>query len=291
MKKASDDDWRRDTPPRRACSSFGLICGGVLFLSFVIAGFVSLAWTPYDFVQVEIERRFQTPSLAHWLGTDHLGRDILSMIMAGARLSIGVAVVAVGIGLVSGTSLGLAAAASGRGSLPDEIIMRCGDLAFAFPALLLAILITAVIGPGVINAVIAIGLFNIPVFARLSRAVALGVWERSFITVAMLAGKGRIRISLEHVLPNIMSLLLVQSASQFSLAILSEAALSYLGFGAQPPIPSWGRMLAEARTFIALAPHVAFVPGIAIMLTALSVNLMGNGLGDLFDPYARRRSR
>jgi peptide/nickel transport system permease protein len=189
-----------------------------------------------------------------------------------------------------GVPLGLAAAAL-RGSLLDEILMRGNDLIFAFPSLVTAILITAVFGPSAVNAILAIGIFNIPVFARVARGAALTVWSAEFILAARVAGKRATRISAEHVLPNIANLLVVQGTIQFSLGILAEAALSYLGLGAQPPTPSWGRMLAEAQTFFYSAPHVAVLPGLAIVLMVLGLNLMGDGLRDLLDPRLRRAVR
>jgi peptide/nickel transport system permease protein len=209
------------------------------------------------------------------------------MIMVGARTSIAVALIAVGVGVIVGVPLGLAAAAR-RGSLLDEIIMRANDLVFAFPALLIAVLITAVFGPGAVNAIIAIGIFNIPVFARLSRGAALSLWTRDFILAARVAGKGGIRISAEHILPNILNTLIVQATIQFALGILADAGLAYVGLGAQPPTPSWGKMLADSQTLISLAPHTAIIPGLAIVFTVLGLNLMGDGLRDIFDPRLRR---
>ena len=232
--------------------------------------------------------RFQPPSPAHWLGTDHFGRDMFSMVVVGARTSMSVAFIAVTLGMAAGTPLGLLAAATQRGSLVDEIVMRGNDLIFAFPALLIAILITAIFGPGIINTVIAIAIFNIPVFARLSRGAALSLWQREFILSARVAGKGAVRISAEHILPNILNTLIVQATIAFALGILAEAALSYVGLGAQPPIPSWGKMLADAQTTISLAPHVALVPGLAIVVAVLGINLLGDGLRDLLDPQLRR---
>ena len=273
---------------RLALRSRSLILGVALTLVFVIAALVSFVWTPYSVTGVDIPAKLQTPTWAHWLGTDHFGRDIASMIMVGARTSIAVAFVAVGIGMGLGVPLGLAAAAN-RGSLLDELIMRGNDLVFAFPSLVIAILITATFGPGAINAIIAIGIFNIPVFARLVRGAALSLWTRDFILAARVAGKGAARISAEHILPNVMNLLIVQGTIQFSLGILAEAGLSYVGLGTQPPVPSWGRMLAESQTMISFAPHLALVPGLAIVLTVLGLNLMGDGLRDLFDPKLRAR--
>ncbi len=253
----------------------------------LMAAAIALVWTPYDVTALAIADKLQPPSAAHWLGTDHFGRDIGSMLMAGAQTSIAVALVAVGIGMGLGVPLGLLAAAH-RGSLIDEIVMRGNDLIFAFPALVIAILITAVFGPSAINAILAIGIFNIPVFARVTRGGALGLWTLDFIRAAEVAGKGRVRISAEHILPNIANLLIVQGTIQFSLGILAEAGLSYVGLGAQPPTPSWGRMLAEAQTMVTLAPHVAIFPGLAIVLTVLGLNLLGDGLRDHLDPRLRR---
>jgi len=264
----------------------GLVLTGI----FVVAALVSLVWTPFDPSRLDIPDKLKPPSATHWFGTDHFGRDMLSMVMVGARVSIAVAFVAVGIGMTLGIPLGLYAAAH-RGSLIDEAIMRGNDLVFAFPSLLLAIMITAVFGPGAVNAIIAIGIFNIPVFARLARGAALSLWTRDFVLAARVAGKGRIRISVEHILPNIANLMIVQATIQFSLAILAEAGLAYVGLGAQPPLPSWGRMLADAQTMISFAPHMALIPGLAIVFTVLGLNLMGDGLRDLFDPRLRRQRR
>ena len=261
--------------------------GGVLSGLVVALALISFVWTPFDVEALDIPAKLQPPSGAHWFGTDHFGRDVFSMIMVGARVSLAVALVAVGIGMGLGVPLGLAAAAW-RGSWLDEIIMRGNDLVFAFPALLIAILITAVFGPSAVNAIIAIGIFNVPVFARLTRGAALGLWTRDFILAARVAGKGRARISVEHILPNVANLLIVQGTIQFSLGILAEAGLSYVGLGAQPPTPSWGRMLAESQTMISFAPWLAIFPGMAIVLTVLGLNLMGDGLRDLLDPKLRR---
>ncbi len=272
---------------RTALGSRNLLLGLALSLLFIGAALLSFVWTPHDATAMDIPNKLQTPSLAHWFGTDHFGRDIFSMIMVGARTSIAVALVAVSIGMAIGVPLGLAAAAR-SGNLLDELIMRGNDLVFAFPALLIAILITAIFGPSALNAIIAIGIFNIPVFARLTRGAALSLWTRDYVLAARVAGKGAVRISAEHILPNIANLLIVQGTIQFSLGILAEAGLSYVGLGAQPPIPSWGRMLADSQTMISFAPHLAMFPGFAIVFTVLGLNLMGDGLRDLFDPRIRR---
>ncbi|MBN9241628.1 MAG: ABC transporter permease [Mesorhizobium sp.] len=260
-----------------------------LFIALLVAGtaLLSFVWTPYDVTKLVIADKQQAPSWLHWFGTDHFGRDILSMIMVGSRNSLAVALVAVGIGMGLGVPLGCLAAA--RGGLLDEALMRLNDLVFAFPALLSAIMITAIFGPGAINAIIAIGIFNVPVFARVARAGALSIWPREFILAARAAGKGGTAITVEHILPNIATLLMVQGTIQFALGILAEAGLSYLGLGAQPPMPSWGRMLFDAQTKMAIAPWMAIFPGLAIVVTVLGLNLLGDGIADLIDPKARRQ--
>ena len=260
-----------------------LIIGLALTSMIAAAAALSFVWTPYDPTTIVVEQRLLAPSLAHWFGTDHLGRDVFSMVLQGARNSIAVALIALGVGIIFGVPLGLWAAAR-QGHLTDEIISRANDLVFAFPALLLAILITAIAGASATNAILAIGIFNIPVFARLTRGSALSLWSRDYVLAARVAGKGAIAISRDHILPNVANLLIVQGTIQFALGILAEAALSYIGLGTQPPDPSWGRMLAESQTFVALAPWLAIFPGSAIVVTVLGLNLLGDGLRDLSDP-------
>lgn len=266
---------------------WALLFGAALAGFFAALALLSFAWTPHDPYALAIAEKLKPPSAAHWLGTDQLGRDILTLVMVGARTSLAVAVVAVGIGMGLGVPLGLAAAAR-RGSLLDEAVSRMNDLVFAFPSLVVAILITAVFGPSAFNAILAIGVFNVPVFARLTRGAALSLWTREFVLAARVAGKSRARISAEHILPNLANLLVVQGTIQFSLGILAEAGLSYVGLGAQPPTPSWGRMLAESQTLIYGNPGLALAPGLAILLTVLGLNLMGDGLRDWLDPRLRR---
>jgi peptide/nickel transport system permease protein len=222
-----------------------------------------------------------------WLGTDPFGRDIVSLLLVGARAAIAVGVIAVGIGLIVGTAFGLLASA--RRGWAEELIMRLADFGFAFPAILSAIMLTAVFGPGMVNAIIAIGIYNIPTFARITRASANAVWSREFVLAARACGKGAFSITMEHVLPNIASVLIVQATIRFAIAILAEAALSYLGLGTQPPQPSWGRMLSEAQTMLFQAPMLAVYPGVAIALAVLGLNLLGDGLRDLFDPRLARK--
>lgn len=264
-----------------------LVLGSAVVALVLVAALVSLVWTPYPIDVLSVPDRLKGSSLAHPLGTDQFGRDMLSMLMVGARTSIAVALLAVGIGILVGVPLGLVAAA--RGGWLDEGLMRANDLVFAFPALLSAVMITAILGPGAVNAILAIGIFNIPVFARVARGGALSLKSREFVLAARVAGKGEIRIIAEHILPNIANLLIVQGTIQFSLGILAEAGLSYVGLGAQPPLASWGRMLNEAQTMMALAPSLALYPGLAIVVTVLGLNLMGDGLRDLLDPRLKRR--
>jgi peptide/nickel transport system permease protein len=253
-----------------------LVGGSAITAGFIVIAVISQFWTPYDPSALSIAAKLQPPDAHHWFGTDQLGRDVLSMIMAGAKNSVGVALLSVIIGLLVGVPLGLLAAAR-RGPV-DEFVMRGNDLIFAFPALLLAILITAVFGPGAVNAIIAIGIFNIPVFARVTRAGALQLWTRDYTLAARASGKGRLRISAEHILPNLIGLLIVQGTIQFSLGVIAEAGLSYVGLGAQPPTPSWGRMLNEAQSLTALAPSLALFPGFAVLLFVWGLNLLGEGL-------------
>ncbi len=261
--------------------------GAALTLLMIGAAVLSLFWTPHPPAEIDIPKKLQGPSAAHWLGTDSLGRDILSQLLVGAQNSIAVGVIAVGIGLAVGVALGCVASAR-RGWL-EELIMRSADFTFAFPALLSAIMLTAIYGPGLVMSIVAIGIFNVPVFARITRGAANAVWAREYVLAARSAGKGGWRITLDHVLPNIASQLIVQATILFATAILAEAALSYLGLGTQPPRPSWGRMLNEAQTLMFQAPMLAVYPGVAIVLSVLGLNLLGDGLRDLMDPKLARK--
>jgi len=261
----------------------GAVCVGLL----VLAALVSFVWTPYPATAIDVPHKLAVPSAVHWLGADALGRDVASELLAGARVSLLVGVIAVGIGLTLGVALGLLAASVG-GAVEDAIMKAC-DFAFAFPALLLAILLTSTYGPGVVNAIVAIGVANIPVFAKLTRAAANAALAREYALAARAAGRGPARIAFEHVLPNIAAPLIVQATIQFAIAILAEAALSYLGLGAQPPLVSWGRMLADAQMWLWVAPRLAIFPGLAVAFAVLGLNLLGDGLRDALDPKLRAR--
>jgi len=271
----------------RARRNASFMFGATLVVLVVCAAALSLVWTPYPPTALDIPHKLLQPSPLHWLGTDHLGRDVASQILAGARISILVGVIAVGIGIIFGVALGLFAA-SAKG-LVEDVVMRFADFAYAFPALLMAIMLTATFGAGVVNAIIAIGIFNVPLFARVTRASANGVLAREYILAARASGKGPVAVAFEHVLPNIAPALIVQATIQFAIAVLAEAALSYLGLGAQPPQISWGRMLSEAQNLMYQAPRLAVFPGVAIVIAVLGLNLLGDGLRDLLDPRLRAR--
>ena len=272
---------------RRALRNPSFVIGAALTLLLLAAAALSYVWTPYSPYDMNMDIKLQGPSAAHWLGTDAYGRDVASQLLVGARSSILVGIIAVGIGLVVGSALGLLAAA--RRGWVEEAIMRLADFSLAFPAILSAIMLTAVFGPGIVNAIVAIGIYNIPMFARIARGSANTVWAREYVTAARACGKGTWAITWQHVLPNISATLIVQSTIRFAIAILAEAALSYLGLGTQPPQPSWGRMLSEAQTLMFQAPLLAVFPGVAIALSVLGLNLLGDGLRDLLDPRLARK--
>ncbi|TWB24858.1 peptide/nickel transport system permease protein [Nitrospirillum amazonense] len=253
------------------------LAAGLFLTGLVVAtALLSLAWTPYDPTAINVAGRMAAPSATHWFGTDAYGRDVFSHVLAGGRSALGVALAAVGVGAGFGVPLGLLAA--GRRGWVEEVAMRGSDVVFAFPALITAVLIAALCGPGAVDAIAAIGLFNIPVFAKVARGAALGVWARDYTLAARLAGKGGGRISAEHVLPNIAGLLLVQAAIQLSLGIVADAGLSFVGLGTQAPQPSWGRMLADSQTLAGQAPWLVLFPGLAVVAAVLGFNLLGEGL-------------
>ncbi len=264
-----------------------LVIGCILTALLIIVALVSLVWTPEPPTRVRVALRLKGPLETGLLGTDHFGRDVTSLLMVGAWNSLAIAWPAVLLGAAIGTAIGCAAAA--WKGIADEIAMRVSDVVFAFPAVLSAIMIGALVGSGPLAAILAIAVFNIPVFARVTRGVALQVWTLDYIAAARSIGKHPLRITWEDVLPNIAGALIVQVTIQLALAILTEAGLSYLGLGVRPPNPSWGRMLSDAQTYLSQAPHLAIAPGIAIALSVLGLNLLGDGLRDALDPTLKAR--
>jgi peptide/nickel transport system permease protein len=264
-----------------------LIIGGVLVALVIGAAALSLVWTPHAENAMNIRGKFAGPSETHWLGTDQLGRDLVTQLMAAARNSMAVALIAVLLGGTIGTALGLVASA--LGGWVEDLVMRLADISFAFPALLFAIMLAAVFGPSLEIAILAIAFINVPVFARVARASANQIWTREYVYAARAAGMGRFAISRDHVLPNIAAPVIVQATIEFAVAILAEAALSYLGLGVQPPDSSWGRMLSEAQTLMYLAPQLAIWPGLCIVVAVLGFGLLGDGLRDITDPRLSRQ--
>jgi peptide/nickel transport system permease protein len=265
----------------------GTVFGAAVVALYALLALASLTPLFDAALNLDVAARLAAPSARHWFGTDPLGRDVFAMVAVGARTSLAVGAGAVLLGLLVGTPLGLVGAA--RGGLAAELVARGSDLLFAFPALLLAVLLSAALGPGALTAVIAIGVFNVPVFARLVRGSAASLMTRDFVLAARAAGRGPLAIAFVHVLPNLAGLLLVQAAIQLSLGIAAEAGLSYVGLGAQPPAPSWGRMLSDAQTLAGIAPWLAWFPGLALALAVLALGLLGDGLARALDPRAALR--
>ncbi|KKB76635.1 peptide ABC transporter permease [Devosia soli] len=264
----------------------GLAIGLALTVIFALLALLSVVWTPFPIAEISVARRFATPGPDHWLGTDQLGRDMLSLIMFGTRTSFTVGAIAVLIGAGVGVPLGLAAAI--YGGQVEWLVLRFSDLAFAFPAVVIAILIAALMGPGAGNAIIAIGIFNIPVFAQVARGGAIALSTLDFIAAARLAGLSKPGIAMRHLLPNITSLIIVQGTIQLSLGILAEAGLSYIGLGTQPPETSLGLMLRDAQSLFLIHPWLSVAPGLAIVLIVIALNIAGDGLRDALDPRLRR---
>ena len=267
---------------RRYPLPLSLVLGIAITLPMIAMAMIAMVWTPFPVEEIRVARRFLLPNAVHWLGTDHFGRDILSMIMVGAQSSLIAGLGAVALGVGGGVPLGLLAAQ--RGGVADLLIARTVDVAFAFPFILSAILMVAWLGPGLTGSVIALGVFNIAVFTRVARGAAGQVLRRDFVRAATAIGRSPTGIARVHVLPNIFGPIIVQLTASFSLAILAEAALSYLGLGVQPPVPSWGRMLFDAQNHLFGRPWLALPPGIAIALSVLGLSMLGDGLRDLIDP-------
>lgn len=261
------------------------LAGLVVLIGLVVVALVAPVVAPYGINEIAIDRRLEPPSVAHPFGTDQLGRDIFSRVLIGSRISLQVGFVAVGIALSFGVVLGLVAGYYGR--RVDDAIMRVMDVFFAFPAILLAIAVVAILGPGITNTMIAVGIVYMPIFARITRASTLSVREEVYVRSARSIGASDLRILRLHVLPNVAAPIIVQTSISLAFAILSEAALSFIGLGVQRPNPSWGLDLAEGRGFIQQAWWMAFFPGAAIFFTVLSLNVVGDGLRDALDPRQR----
>ncbi|WP_026875510.1 ABC transporter permease [Jiangella gansuensis] len=261
------------------------VAAGVVLLVLIVTALLGDVLAPHDARATDVSARLQSPNAEHWFGTDELGRDVFSRVLLGAEVSLRVGAVAVGISLLAGVLIGLTAGYYGR--WVDDVLMRLSDVLFAFPAMLMAIAVLAILGPGSTNAMIAIGIVYIPIFARITRASVLSVREEVYVRAARSAGAGDLRIIGRHVLPNVTAPIIVQTSISLAFAILSEAALSFVGLGTQPPDPSWGRMLSEGRGFIEQAWWMAVFPGLAIFLTVLAFNVLGDALRDVLDPRQR----
>ena len=270
--------------PRRTVP-VNLAVGILLVGTVAIAALVSFVWLPHDPNRMDFTAQLSGPSPAHPLGTDHLGRDLLSRVLVGSRGALLVGFVAVGIALTLGCLVG--AVAGFVGGFFDDVLMRLIDVLYAFPPILLALLLAAIYSPGTLTAMSAIGIATAPVFARLLRASVLELKNRDFVEAGRALGAGQWRLLLRHVLPNALSPIIVQASLSLAVAVLAEAALSFLGLGTPPRTPSWGNMLREAQGFLALSPYPVLVPGFAIIVTVLGWSLLGDGLRDARDPRSR----
>jgi peptide/nickel transport system permease protein len=274
------DLWRRLQRNRAAVVGAGIV------LVFVLLAVLAPFLVPYNPIQGNLDDRLQSPGTTHWLGTDELGRDLLSRILFGARISLQIQIVAVVLALIVGVVFG---ALSGYlGGYVDTLIMRCMDILLAFPGIFLALGIIAALGPGLVNLMFAAGISSIPQFARIVRASVLSLKEREFVEAALALGSGSNRVMFRHLLPNCMAPIIVQSTLRMATVLLTASGLSFLGLGVQPPTPEWGAMLSNARSYLIVAPHVATIPGLAIMVVVVGFNLFGDGLRDTLDPRLRQ---
>jgi peptide/nickel transport system permease protein len=259
------------------------LLGLVITVGVVIVAAFAPVIAPYDPTAQNIaEAQLLAPSLEHPMGTDQLGRDVLSRVLYGAQLSIQVGVIAVGVAMLAGVPLGLVAGF--YGGYTDETVMRAMDVVFSFPAILLAIAMVAILGQSTFNVMLAIGITYTPIFARVTRSGVLSVREETFVDAARAIGDSNASILARDILPNVVAPIIVQATVSLAFAILAESALSFLGLGAPPPAPSWGRMLSDSRNFMESAPWTALFPGLAIMVTILGFNFLGDGLRDTLDP-------
>ncbi|MDR0126201.1 ABC transporter permease [Bacillus zhangzhouensis] len=262
------------------------VIGSVIVFLFLILAIFAPLIAPYGINEQSLGERFSAPSAAHWFGTDDFGRDIFSRVVHGARISLWVGFFSVLGSVILGTLLGLMAGYGGR--VLDAVISRLFDILLAFPSILLAIAIVSILGPSLQNALIAIAIINVPTFGRLVRSKVLSIKQEEYVLAAKAVGMSHRRIVLRHILPNSMVPVIVQATLAIGTAIIEAAALGFLGLGAQAPSPEWGKMLADARPYLVQAPWTLFFPGIAIMLTVLGFNLMGDGLRDTLDPKMKK---
>ena len=274
------DLWRRLRRNRAAVAGAGIV------VVFVLLAVLAPALVPFNPIQGDLNDRLQPPSASHWLGTDELGRDIFSRILFGARISLQIQIVAVLLALVIGVTLG--SVGGYLGGHVDNVIMRAMDVLLAFPGIFLALGIIAALGPGLLNLMLAAGISSVPQFARIVRASVLSLKEREFVEAARALGGGSNRIMFRHLLPNCLAPIIVQSTLRMATVLLTASGLSFLGLGVQPPTPEWGAMLSNARSYLIVAPHVATIPGVAIMIVVVGFNLFGDGLRDTLDPRLRQ---
>jgi peptide/nickel transport system permease protein len=270
---------------RRILKSRAAMSGGLVVALFVALAALAPALAPYEPLRGRLDERLLPPSTGHWFGTDELGRDVLSRVLYGARISLQIQVAAVGLALVLGTALGVVAGYVGR--WPDMLIMRIVDIMMAFPGIFLALAIIAALGTGLGNVILASAIFLVPQFARVIRGSVLTLKEKEFVEAARALGEGDVSIIVRYLLPNSLAPIIVQTSLRMATVLLTASGLSFLGLGVQPPSPEWGAMLSNARAYMITAPHVATVPGLAIMLVVLGFNLLGDGLRDALDPRLR----
>lgn len=263
----------------------GALTGAVVLTVLVLVALLAPVLSPADPLEVRPERRLQPPSRAHPFGTDELGRDVLSRVLYGARLSLTVGLISVGVAVAGGVSLGLAAGY--LGGWVDTLLMRVVDVLLAFPGMLLAIVVAGTLGPGLRNVMLAVGIFGVPVYARVVRASTLAAREQEYVEALRALGASDLRIVLGHILPNVSAPIIVLATVGVATSILSAAGLSFVGLGAQPPTPEWGAMLSQARPYLGHEWWLATFPGAAIMVTVLAINLVGDGLRDVLDPRLR----
>ncbi len=287
------ESLQRAAPPRALLPHLRrhprLFIGGTLVLLLILIALIGPFLSPYNPIIGDVSDSLEAPSWSHWFGTDDQGRDVLSRVISGARVSLSVGLISVSIGFLAGVSIGMLAGYAG--GLIDLLLMRVIDALLAFPALLLAISITAALGPDIRNTMIAIGVVSIPIYARLTRGQVLSLRERDYVTAAKAIGVSPVRMAVQHILPNIANALIVQATLTTAFAILQEAVLSYLGLGAQPPAPSWGQDISYNQRYLTnLMWWMSIAPGAAIFIAVFAFNFLGDALRDWLDPQFRRRA-